>query len=57
MNRLNPYHATQAAAFEKAKVDRNKKRADRLKAKRSKAGKKEKLGRNKEYTKLQGELE
>ena len=57
MNRLNPHHTTQKAAFEKMKADRHKKRAEMLKNKRSKAGRKEKNGRNKTYHKLQDELD
>lgn len=56
MNKLNPYAKTQAAAFEKLKQERNKKRQDRIKAKRSKAGKKDKVTRNKTYHSLQNEL-
>jgi len=56
MNRLNPYEATRKAAFEKAKADRHAKRLDKIKEKRSKAGKKSKLGRNKVYQDLQKDL-
>lgn len=56
MNRLNPYHKTQAAALEKAKQERNKKRAARIKESRSKAGRKAKINRNKGYQQLQDEL-
>ena len=56
MNKLNPYAKTQAAAFEKLKEERHKKRADRIKAQRSKAGKKDKSTRNKTYQGLQDDL-
>jgi len=56
MNKLNPYAKTQAAAFEKLKEERHKKRADRVKAQRSKAGKKDKNSRNKTYQGLQSDL-
>jgi len=56
MLKLNPYAKKAAELRAKAEKERNAKRAAVLKEKRSKAGKKSKLGRNKEYQKLQGEL-
>lgn len=56
MKRLNPYSATAFKQRMDAEKARNAKRKDVIKQKRSKAGKKEKQGRNKEYYKLQGEL-
>jgi hypothetical protein len=56
MNRLNPFAKTQAAAFEKAKKERNAKRQQKIKEKRSKAGKKSKGKRNTTYQDLQNGL-
>jgi len=56
MNKLNPYAKTQRELFEKLKDERHKKRADRVKASRSKAGKKMKATRNDTYNALQGDL-
>lgn len=56
MNRLNPYAAKAAELRQKLEKERNAKRASVLKAKRSKAGRKEKVTRNKTYQSLQGEL-
>jgi large subunit ribosomal protein L4e len=56
MNRLNPYAAKAAELRQKLEKERNAKRATVIKEKRSKAGKKAKAGRTKEYQKLQGEL-
>ena len=57
MNKLNPFAKKKAELVAKLDKERHAKRAAALKAKRSKAGRKEKVGRNKEYEKLQGELE
>merc|ERR1712031_47962 len=56
MLKLNPYAKKAAELRAKLEKERNAKRAAVLKEKRSKAGKKAKLTRNKEYQKLQGEL-
>merc|ERR1719498_1232066 len=56
MLKLNPYAKKAAELRAKLESDRHAKRAAVLKEKRSKAGKKAKASRNKEYHKLQGEL-
>jgi len=56
MRRLNPYASKLAELRKKAETDRHAKRAATLKAKRSKAGKKDKTVRNKTYQKLQDDL-
>lgn len=56
MKRLNPYAEKAAELRAKAEKDRHAKRAAVLKQKRSAAGKKAKLARNKVYHSLQGEL-
>jgi len=56
MSRLNPYAAKAAELRQKLEKERNAKRASVLKAKRSKAGRKEKQTRTKTYQGLQGEL-
>merc|ERR1711907_316458 len=55
MKKLNPYAAKAAELRAKAEKDRHAKRAAVLKEKRSKAGKKAKLARNKLYHQLQDE--
>merc|ERR1712194_742991 len=56
MLKLNPYAKKAAELRSKLEKERNAKRATVIKEKRSKAGKKAKAGRTKEYQKLQGEL-
>lgn len=56
MNRLNPFAKKQAELLKKLDADRHAKKAATLKAKRSKAGKKDKLARTKLYHKLQDDL-
>jgi len=56
MLRLNPYANKAAELRKKDEEARHKKRAAALKAKRSKAGRKDKAGRTKLYHTLQGEL-
>jgi hypothetical protein len=56
MLKLNPYAKKAAELRAKLEKERNAKRAAVLKEKRSKAGKKAKLARNKVYQGLQGEL-
>merc|ERR1719327_1505428 len=56
MKKLNPYAAKAAELRAKAEKDRHAKRAATLKQKRSAAGKKAKLARNKVYHTLQDEL-
>lgn len=52
MNRLNPFEKQRVAIIKKREEDRHKARAAAVKAKR-KAGKKDKVARNKEYNALQ----
>jgi len=56
MNRMNPFAKQQAAAVAKVEADRHAKRAAAVKAKRSKAGRKEKSTRNARYHGLQEDL-
>ena len=56
MQKLNPWAKAKAALIEKTTKERQAKKAAVLKAKRSKAGKKEKAKRSATYHKLQGEL-
>jgi len=56
MQKLNPYAAKAAELRKKEEEARQKKRAATLKAKRSKAGRKDKANRTKLYHTLQGEL-
>ena len=57
MQRLNPASKDLRAAAEKATTAAQKARADRLKAKRSKAGRKEKAARTSRFLKVQERLE
>merc|ERR1712048_871219 len=56
MLKLNPYAKKAAELRAKAELERHKKRAAAIKAKRSKAGKKDKATRTKSYHQLQAEL-
>jgi len=56
MLKLNPWAKEKAALLAKLDKERSAKKASVLKAKRSKAGKKDKAVRSTKYHKLQGDL-
>lgn len=56
MNKLNPWAKEKAALLAKQDAERNKKRAATLKAKRGKAGRKDKAKRSSRYHALQADL-
>jgi large subunit ribosomal protein L4e len=56
MNRLNPFAAQERQLLAKREADRHAARAAAIKAKRSKAGRAEKVKRNSNYQKLQDNL-
>ena len=56
MQKLNPWSKAKAALIEKTTKERQAKKAAVIKAKRSKAGKKDKAKRSATYAKLQGDL-